>query len=122
MGSFIQNNSVWLVPCVSIILTILIKIASKPESLSLKMVDIFDFGFDLSISAMIVILTGVTNTLGVWLLFAFFVLVIIASILVSRLGWNKETQMLNWLGVLIPDGVGIFILVIATLYIGGVIK
>ena len=86
------------------------------------MVDIFDFGFDLSISAMIVILTGVTNTLGVWLLFAFFVLVIIASILVSRLGWNKETQMLNWLGVLIPDGVGIFILVIATLYIGGVIK
>ena len=122
MGIFIQNNSVWLVPCVSIILTILIKIASKPESLSLKMVDIFDFGFDLSISAMIVILTGVTNTLGVWLLFAFFVLVIIASILVSRLGWNKETQMLNWLGVLIPDGVGIFILVIATLYIGGVIK
>ena len=45
MGAFIQNNTTWLVPIVSIILTLLIKISSKPEFIPLNYKD---FGFDLA--------------------------------------------------------------------------
>ena len=56
MGEFIQNNTLWLSPIVSIILTIVIKISAKPEFLTLGFIDYLDFGFDLAISSIIVLL------------------------------------------------------------------
>ena len=54
MGIFIQNNIVWLVPIVSIILTIVVKISAKPEFLTLGFIDYLDFGFDLSIRSLVI--------------------------------------------------------------------
>lgn len=122
MGIFIHNNTVWLVPIISIILTIVIKISAKPEFLTLGFIDYLDFGFDLSITSMIMLLTGIKNDAGLWLLLLSFLLVMITSILVNRLGWNKDTKQPKIQGVLIPDVVGIILLVISTLYMGGVIK
>ena len=122
MGEFIQNNSVWLVPCASIILTIIIQTASKPDSLSLRFIDFFDFGFDLSIAAMILMLAGIKDNLGTWLLFSFFALIMIASIIVTRFGWDKAKLRKNSIGILVPDAFGIFILIMATLYAGGILK
>lgn len=122
MGIFIQNNIVWLVPIVSIILTIVVKISAKPEFLTLGFIDYLDFGFDLSITSMVMLLTGIKYDAGLWLLLISILLVMITSIIVNRLGWNKETKQQKFLGVFIPDVVGILLLVISTLYIGGVIK
>lgn len=122
MGIFIQNNIVWLVPIVSIILTIVVKISAKPEFLTLGYIDYLDFGFDLSITSMVMLLTGIKDDAGLWLLLISILLVMITSIIVNRLGWNKETKQQKFLGVFIPDVVGILLLVISTLYIGGVIK
>lgn len=122
MGTFIQNNIVWLVPIISIILTIVVKISAKPEFLTLGFIDYLDFGFDLSITSMIMLLTGIKDDAGIWLLLISFLLVMITSILVNRLGWNRETKQQTFLGVFLPDIVGIVLLVISTLYMGGVIK
>ena len=122
MGIFIQNNIVWLVPIVSIILTIVVKISAKPEFLTLGFIDYLDFGFDLSITSMVMLLTGIKDDAGLCLLLISILLVMITSIIVNRLGWNKETKQQKFLGVFIPDVVGILLLVISTLYIGGVIK
>lgn len=122
MGAFIQNNIVWIVPIVSIILTIVIKISAKPEFVTLGFIDYLDFGFDLSITSMIMLLTGITDDTGIWLLLLSFLLVMITSILVSRLGWNKDTKQQKLLGVLIPDIIGTLLLILSTLYIGGVLK
>ena len=122
MGAFIQNNTVWLVPIVSIVLTIVVKISAKPEFLTLGFIDYLDFGFDLSITSMIMLLTGIKDDTGIWLLLISFLLVMITSTLVNRLGWNRDTKQQKFLGVLIPDVVGLLLLVISTLYIGGVIK
>ena len=122
MGAFIQNNSVWLVPIVSIILTMVVKISAKPEFLTLGFIDYLDFGFDLSITSMIMLLTGNKDDAGIWLLLISFLLVMITSILVNRLGWNKATKQQKIMGVLIPDLIGITLLVISTLYMGGAIK
>lgn len=128
MYDFIQNNIIWIVPIVSIILTVIIKISSKPSSCTLNYVDYLDFGFDLSISSIIVLLTGInevggnSNNLGIWLILLSFMLVMIISIIVNRLGWNRETGQIKLIGVLIPDIIGVILLVISTLYIGGLIR
>lgn len=122
MGEFIQNNTVWITPIVSIILTVIIKISAKPEFLSLGFIDYLDFGFDLSISSIIVLLSGAKNDVGMWLLIISFIVIMSTSILVNRSGWDKSTNQQKLLGVIFPDIVGIFLLVIASLYVGGVIK
>lgn len=121
MGAFIQDNILWLVPTTSIILTIVIKISAKPDFVTLGFVDYLDFGFDLSIISMIMLLTGKTDNTGIWLLVVSFLLVIITSVLVNRLGWNKETKQQKIIGVLIPDIIGTGLLIMSTLYVGGVI-
>ena len=122
MGAFIQNNIIWLVPVISIVLTIVIKISAKPEFVTLGFIDYLDFGFDLSITSMVMLLTSIKGDAGVWLLLISFLLVMITSIIVNRLGWNKETKQQRVVGVLIPDLFGILSLIATTLYIGGVIK
>ena len=121
MGAFIQNNILCLVPTISIVLTIVIKMSAKPEFVTLGFVDYLDFGFDLSIISMIMLLTGKTDNTGIWLLVLSFLLVMITSVLVSRLGWNKETKQQKIAGVLIPDIIGTGLLILSTLYVGGVI-
>lgn len=122
MGEFIQNNTLRLSPIVSIILTIVIKISAKPEFLTLGFIDYLDFGFDLAISSIIVLLAGTKDDTGLWLLLFAFILIMITSILVNRLGWDKSTKQQKLIGVIIPDVVGIFLLIIASLYVGGVIR
>lgn len=122
MGEFIQNNTLWLTPIISIILTIVFKISAKPEFLTLGFIDYLDFGFDLAISSIIVLLAGAKDNTGIWLLLFAFILIMITSILVNRLGWDKSTKQQRIIGIIIPDIVGIFLLVIASLYAGGVIR
>lgn len=122
MGEFIQNNTLWMSPIVSIILTIVIKISAKPEFLTLGFIDYLDFGFDLAISSIIVLLAGAKDDTGIWLLLLAFILIMITSILVNGLGWDKSTKQQKFIGVMIPDVIGIFLLIIASLYVGGVIR
>lgn len=121
LSSFIQNNSFWLAPIVSIILTVVIKIASKPESITLGIIDYWDFGYDLSISSVVVLLTGAKGGAELWLLVLAFLLIIITIAVTHRVGWDKTRNQQNLFGVLFPDFVGIFLLIITTLYVGGVI-
>lgn len=122
MSTFIQNNIIWLVPIASILLTVIIKISAKPDFVTLGFVDYLDFGFDLSITSMVVLLTGIKDDAGIWILFLSFLLVVVTSTIVNRVGWKKDTKEQNLAGVLFPDVIGIILLVVATLYMGGVIK
>lgn len=97
MSTFIQNNIIWLVPIASILLTIVIKISAKPESVTLGITDYLDFGFDLSITSMVVLLTGIKDDAGIWLLFLSLLLVVITSIIVNRIGWKKIPKSKIWL-------------------------
>lgn len=121
MSDFIYNNSIWLIPMMSIIFTIVMKIASKPSFLALSYIDWLDFGFDLSISSTISLLGSVRNNLGLWLLMLIFMILIVLSIIISRVGWNKNTKKLRLVGIIIPDIIGLLIMVVTVLYIRGVL-
>lgn len=122
MNAFIQNNIIWIVPIAGILLTVIIKISAKPESITLGFTDYLDFGFDLSITSIVILLAGIKDEAGLWLLFLAFLLVMIAAIIVNRVGWKTETNEHRLIGVLLPDFIGVILLVIATLYLGGLIK
>lgn len=124
MEAFLRNNSTWLVPLIAIILTMIIKISSKPEYISLNRRDFFDFGFDLSISSIVLVLSNlgtksIIEVAGIWLLIISFVFIMITAIVVNRKGWNKEEREPTLIGIIVPDLVGVVLLVIATLYVGG---
>lgn len=95
MENFLQQNGIWVVPIVTIVLTIVIKISAKNESVSLELADWLDFGFDLSISAMVVLLTSAhISVIALWLMLLFFLLIMIITIIVNRVGWNKSEKSL----------------------------
>ena len=120
MIDFIQNNLWWITPIVCIVLSILIKISAKPSQMSLGFMDFIDFGFELSISSVVALLVEIKSNMGAWLLFFSFFLIILTSVIVSRVGWDKDTKKPHIGGVLLSDAVGIFLLIIIGLYIRGV--
>lgn len=140
MGNFIGDNSTWIAVLTAIVLTMIIKISSKPEYISLNKKDFLDFGFDLSISSIILVLTEIGKKTGqassgtgqapstvtqpsiiagIWILMISFVFLMSVSIFVNRMGWDKKNKEPNLWGIIFPDILGIVLLIVATLYVGG---
>lgn len=97
--------------------------SARNQSVDFRGIDFLDFGFDLSISAIVVLLTNVRDSnLTAWFMLLFFVVIMIITIIVNRIGWNTREKRINLAGAIIPDIIGIFLLVVAILYVGGTIK
>ena len=123
MEHFLEQNQIWLVPIITILLTVIIKMSARNQSVDFRGIDFLDFGFDLSISAIVVLLTNVRDSnLTAWFMMLFFVVIMIITIIVNRIGWNTREKRINLAGAIIPDIIGIFLLVVAILYVGGTIK
>ena len=123
MEHFLEQNQIWLVPMITILLTVIIKMSARNQSVDFRGIDFLDFGFDLSISAIVVLLTNVRDSnLTAWFMLLFFVVIMIITIIVNRIGWNTREKRINLAGAIIPDIIGIFLLVVAILYVGGTIK
>ena len=121
---FIQKYNVIIVPIVGILVTQIIRILSKPTSVLLTYRDALDFGFDLSISSMVLVLSCAhKDRIGILLLLLMMLIIVVVSNLVSRIGWDKtKNEPKLFLGIIVPDIIGILLLIIATLYAGGVIQ
>lgn len=123
MEHFLEQNQIWLVPIITILLTVIIKMSARNQSVDFRGIDFLDFRFDLSISAIVVLLTNVRDSnLTAWFMLLFFVVIMIITIIVNRIGWNTREKRINLAGAIIPDIIGIFLLVVAILYVGGTIK
>ena len=123
MEHFLEQNQIWLVPIITILLMVIIKMSARNQSVDFRGIDFLDFGFDLSISAIVVLLTNVRDSnLTAWFMLLFFVVIMIITIIVNRIGWNTREKRINLAGAIIPDIIGIFLLVVAILYVGGTIK
>ena len=121
MGAFIQANLTWLIPLVTIILTVLIKISAKSDKSRLSKEDWSDFGFDMTITSMIMVLSNTKDIVGIVLFVVILAIVIAVTNIVRRVGVGNDNKP-NWIGIIVPDLVGVASLVIATLFIGGYIS
>ena len=120
MEQFINDNIIWLLPCVSILLSMAIKAAMKPEC---EVIDLLDFGVSLNVAAITVVLSHNVSGLGAWLLVGFLCILFFETSAVRRYGWSqKYNRKLKWGAVLAADLIGAGIIFIATLYAGGYIS
>ena len=104
MEHFLEQNQIWLVPIITILLTVIIKMSARNQSVDFRGIDFLDFGFDLSISAIVVLLTNVRDSnLTAWFMLLFFVVIMIITIIVNRIGWNTREKRINLAGAIIPD-------------------
>ncbi|MCL2357549.1 MAG: hypothetical protein FWC70_10455 [Defluviitaleaceae bacterium] len=119
MEQFTNNHSIWLIPTKSIVLSILFKVEAKNSRMKLNYIDLLDFGFGLSVTSIIMILTNLHDEIGTLLLFGFMIAISSTKALVNRVGWDIEKERLNLFGVLFPDAIGISLLVVSAIYING---
>lgn len=124
ISSFINENIIWLVPVISIILTMLIKVLSIRTDISLTLPDIFGFGLDLCVTTLILILSNSKNNLDMVVFVVFFIIILFTTVFVNRKGWKQKGETGGYVptiffGVILPDVIGIVLLVIATLYLRG---
>ncbi|MCL2563636.1 MAG: hypothetical protein FWE08_06335 [Oscillospiraceae bacterium] len=119
MGQFIIENLIWVVPVLSIFLSILIKTTAKNSLIPLTIIDFLDFGFGLAITSITIILTNLHNDAGIWLLVFYFMGIFATANIVHRRYWNKDKQSLKLIGVIVPDILGVILLVVAIIYVGG---
>ena len=116
---WIQQNLIWVVPVLSILLTSVIKISGKPDTVTLGYIDFLDFGYDLSIAAITLLLTDTKDVLGVFIIVVSFLIVMLTTIVTRRIGWKTDLNQPTLWSVLLSDVVGISLLVVATLYVRG---
>lgn len=121
MIKFFLEYKEFIMPILTIILGITVKIASKPQQVKLDFFDYLDFGNELSISSILCITTEFNENVGYFLLFCAFILLISVIAIVNRIGWDIIKGKRNFLGVLIPDIAGAFFFVIVILIEKGVL-
>ena len=119
MVDFIEEHKLWLTPITSVILMIIIKIERRPSNSPLTMSDWLDFGYDLMVSSLLVIICGVKDMIGGILIAVGFAAILSISPIIHRIGWNTKKNEPNLLGMVVPDIIGIVFVVGSVLYIGG---
>lgn len=119
MVDFIEEHKLWLTPITSVILMIIIKIERRPSNSPLAMSDWLDFGYDLMVSSLLVIICGVKDMIGGILIAVGFAAILLISPVIHRIGWDTKKNEPNLLGMVVPDIIGVIFVVGSVLYIGG---
>ena len=108
---FTSNNFLVAASTVAAIgMGIFVKIVTRNDTHKFFSRNDFAVGFDLMISA-IIILTGRLNTNSPWLLLVIVFLLWGVSTLVRKKGWTHENHLKIIIGVLIPNFIGLGVLV-----------
>ncbi len=113
---FLTDNILWTAPIIALLLSLLIKVTSKPDRIEFKAVDYLDFGFDLSFTTMFILLADGEHYSIVYI--TWFAILVLISLFVRKRGWNNDDKK-KLVGVIIPDVFGALSLVFAILFTNG---
>lgn len=120
LGDFINHNILWFVPIITIFLGIIFRIFECYED-NIDFYKIFDFGLDLIISAIILLVTNYKSEVSIWLILFFFIICMIVLI-IRRRNFDAHTKHINFIGIITSLFVGLFMLSIALMHIQGFIN
>ena len=121
MEDFLHNNSFWLGPIIGIICTLVLKIANKPSHVELHNTDYLDFGIDLVVAAIIMLVAVDKGATRFYLVIIYVILSMALACATSRIGWGKTGER-KLLFLILCDILGITAVVVSALYIGGAIQ
>ena len=90
LEKIIEENMVWIIPILTIILSFLALIAATPDNEHLGTKDYLCVGINLSISAITILITNYQSYTAVWLIIIDFVVIWIVSIVIRKFFWNRS--------------------------------
>lgn len=122
MEEFIYSNDIWLIPLVTIFLTIIFEIFTRPTYINLDHFELFNWGLNFIIASISVLLPYWENIDVLLWIIVILILIMMVFNFVQRFGWNRPTKKLNFLGILILDIIGIILFVFAVIFVRGVKK
>lgn len=91
LGKLLENNILWIIPIVTIILTFIVIIMSTPDDEHLNLKDLLSVGINLCISAITILLTNYKSATTAWLILFFFIATLTTAILTRKFMWSKTT-------------------------------
>lgn len=119
------------VPLIATMLTVFVKYVTRKDGPGSFQREDLAVGFDLSISALMIFIAGQANIAkqlvskpqeqillekaanAPWILLAFFVGIWGLSTLVRKVGWNDKNRLSGFVGIFLPDTLGIVLLAAA---------
>lgn len=90
LGKIINENILWLVPILSILLTIIVTVVATPDTEHLSLKDLFSIGINLCISAITILITNYRSSTTAWLILFYFVIILSFSILTRKFTWKER--------------------------------
>lgn len=121
LEKIIEENMVWIIPILTIILSFLALIAATPDNEHLGTKDYLCVGINLSISAITILITNYQSYTAVWLIIIDFVVIWIVSIIIRKFFWNRSL-MFDIIGCMIFFVIGCILCWIAIEYFYGNIQ
>lgn len=92
LGNFINANILWVVPVISIVLTLLITVVSTPDEERLTLKDLLSVGINLCVSALTVLVTNYKSSTTAWLILLSSVAILFVATLTRKYMWKFSTS------------------------------
>lgn len=121
MGKIIEDNIIWIIPVLTIILSFFALVAATPDEEHLSAKDYLSIGINLSISAMTILITNYQSYTAVWLIVIDFAVIWFVSIIIRKRLWS-ESLFGKTVGCIIFSIVGCILCWIAIQYAHGNIQ
>lgn len=119
--TFYIAHLLWLIPLVSIGLTILVKVTAKTDRIPLHISDFFDWGLDLWVTSTMLLMANLKDKEGCVPLLMFIALLLIVTDITRRLGWDEQQKSYKgwakFVHLVLQDLLGGICLFVATIYI-----
>ena len=125
----------FVVPLITVFLTVFVKIVSRNDQYYTFKKEDLAIGMDISVTALIIFITSAVNYAAQantktnelinsklvdlpWLILAFVCIIWFVSTIIRKFGWhNKDELNILW-GIIIPDFIGIMLLLFVVNWIG----
>lgn len=92
LGELISKYILWIVPIISIMLTLMVIIISTPDNELLNLKDLLSIGVNLCVSAITILITNYKSSTTAWLILFSFIVVLFTAILIRKFMW-KSTML-----------------------------
>lgn len=117
INELIQQNLIWIVPVITIALTLISKLIYKKGALTTEYW--VDLGFSLSLSSFLLLVINLVDLIGSMLLLGYIILIFGLALFINRQLWENPKKYKNAISILLSFILGAITLYVTVQYIGG---
>ncbi len=87
LGELIDKYILWIIPIISIVLSLMVIIIATPDNEHLSLKDLLSIGVNLCVSAITILISNYKSSTTTWLILFIIIIVLFVSILIRKFFW-----------------------------------